>query len=76
MMSQETMQPSPVQGVELTADEEVEWIWTHTNAASYVSGYSIIARSTTKVAAASTQINTNQLRPTARRMDPNWIPRN
>jgi hypothetical protein len=31
-----------VLGVILTFGEEVEWIWTHTDKGSYVSGYNIV----------------------------------
>jgi hypothetical protein len=31
-----------VLGVDLAFGEEVEWIWTHTDKGSYVSGYNIV----------------------------------
>jgi hypothetical protein len=33
-----------VLGVRLEEDEDVQWIWTHTQEGSYVSGYSIVKR--------------------------------
>lgn len=42
---QSTLQGAPaVLGVDLGDDEDVQWIWTHTQDGSYVSGYSIVRR--------------------------------
>jgi hypothetical protein len=35
-----------VQGVALSANEDVQWSWTHTKDGSYVSGYTIVPRLT------------------------------
>ncbi len=38
--------PNRVFSVAVGADEDVEWIWTHTaDGVSYVSGYAIVSRS-------------------------------
>jgi len=45
--SPDTMKPLPNRlfSVKLEADEDVEWIWTHSaDGVSYVSGYSIVAK--------------------------------
>jgi hypothetical protein len=31
-------------GVNLSPDENVEWVWTHTDKGSYISGYNIIKK--------------------------------
>jgi hypothetical protein len=36
--------PQVVLSVELSADEDVQWNWTHTPKGSYVSGYTIIKK--------------------------------
>jgi hypothetical protein len=36
--------PSAVLDVECGMDEEVEWLWTLTDAGNYVSGYRIVTR--------------------------------
>ncbi len=39
---------STVSGIYLSDDEDVTWTWTHTNEGSYVSGYTIVDKSTSK----------------------------
>jgi hypothetical protein len=42
---QSTLQGAPaVLGVYLGDDEDAQWIWTHTQNGSYVSGYRVIKR--------------------------------
>ncbi len=42
---QSTLPGAPaVLGIHLGDNEDVQWIWTHTQNGSYVSGYSIIKR--------------------------------
>jgi hypothetical protein len=74
--------PQVVLGVELSADEDVQWNWTHTPKGSYVSGYTIIKKTSVlpprrvRIGKIETVQPPESLRPLINRLGPalDWIP--